>query len=107
MESVTTINVKPHSFFWRLCVPGIGLFLAWLSVCAIAGMQAYSNGLAEYALFISVATGAVFMVVALILAEAFIQRMELNRSFVKRDWLRVCRILCNRGWGYCCGSLPS
>lgn len=20
---------------------------------------------------------------------------------------RVCRILCNRGWGYYCGSLPS
>ena len=21
--------------------------------------------------------------------------------------LRVCRILCNRGWGYCCGSRSS
>lgn len=87
MESAATIGVKPPSFFWRLCAPGIGLFLAWLIVCAIAGMQANSNGLAQYALPISVATGAAFMVVAFILVRSFTQRMELNWSFVKREWL--------------------
>lgn len=87
MESTANISVKQPSFFWRICVPGIGLFFGWLIVCAIAGMQANSNGFAQYALPISVTTGAAFMVAALTLADWFTQRTEFNWSFKKRDWL--------------------
>lgn len=87
MQSAATISVKPPSFFWRICAPGIGLFLVWLIVCTIASMQANSNGVAQYALTISVTTGAAFMVVAFILSGLFTQRAELNWSFDKRDWL--------------------
>jgi len=31
----------------------------------------------------------------------------LNISESEAESRRVCRILCNRGWGYYCGSLPS
>lgn len=50
-------------------------------------MQANSNGLAHYALSISVTMGAAFMVATLTLSELFKQRTEFNWSFKRRDWL--------------------
>lgn len=87
MESAATLSSKNPSFFWRTFAPGICLFAAWLYACVKAGTQAMHAGLGQYALAISVAAGAILMVVASLIYHSITQREPLCWRIKTRDWL--------------------